>query len=131
MGFPQPHSLLISSKSFFSIPYLKKQQLVPAGKLYHMCPVPIPFGHPAKQPTNTTTHRLTNPPIGSFNSSFRHCLCRKKKFGLWTFQTSKVSQATVGFTFFPCIVGLVCKNPLYIKCTRYSHNILLIYIKVQ
>jgi hypothetical protein len=26
---------------------------------------------------------------------------------------------TVGFTFFPYIVGLVCKNPLFVECTRY------------
>jgi hypothetical protein len=48
--------------------HLKKQQLVLAGKKSHMCPVPIPFGHPTDQPTNTTTHRPTNPPIASFNS---------------------------------------------------------------
>jgi hypothetical protein len=48
--------------------YVKKQQLVLAEKKSRMCPVPIPFGHPTDQPTDTTTHQPTNPPIPSFNS---------------------------------------------------------------
>jgi hypothetical protein len=32
--------------------------------------------------------------------------------------------------FSPYIVALVCKNPSYIACTRYSCNLSLIYIKV-
>jgi hypothetical protein len=37
----------------------------------------------------------------------------------------------VGFSQNRDIVALVHKNPLYIECTRYSHNILLIYGKEQ
>ncbi len=37
----------------------------------------------------------------------------------------------VGFTFFPSFVALVVhKNPSYVECTRYSRNILLIYVQV-
>jgi hypothetical protein len=48
--------------------HLKKQLLVLAGKKSPMCPVPIPFSHLTNQPTNTTTHQPTNPPIASFNN---------------------------------------------------------------
>ncbi len=41
------------------------------------------------------------------------------------------SYSTVGFTIFPYIIGLVCKNPSYVGCTRYSCNILLTYVKVR
>jgi hypothetical protein len=35
-----------------------------------------------------------------------------------------------GLYVFPSFVALVNKNPLYVECTRYSRNILLIYVKV-
>ncbi len=41
------------------------------------------------------------------------------------------SGCTVGLTIFPCIIGLVYKNPSYVECIRYSPNISLIYVKVQ
>ncbi len=37
---------------------------------------------------------------------------------------------TVGFTFFPSFAAQIHKNPLYIECTRYSCNKLLIYVQV-
>jgi hypothetical protein len=37
----------------------------------------------------------------------------------------------VGFTFFSSFVARVHKNPLYVECTRYSCNALLIYIQVM
>jgi hypothetical protein len=44
---------------------------------------------------------------------------------LWLY-TYKMTKCTVGFTFFPYIVGLVHKTPSYIECTRYSCNTSLI-----
>ena len=41
-----------------------------------------------------------------------------------------VNKCTAGFTFFPSFVALVHKNPSYIECTRFSCNILLIYLEV-
>ncbi len=64
------HLLLISLKSLFSISS-KKNHWFWREKKSRMCPVPIPFGYPTNQPTDTTTHRPTNPPIASFNSSFK------------------------------------------------------------
>jgi hypothetical protein len=35
-----------------------------------------------------------------------------------------------GFTLFPSFVALIHKNLLYVECTRYSRNIMLIYVQV-
>jgi hypothetical protein len=51
---------------------------------------------------------------------------KKGVLGVFQFQWH-----TVGFTIFPYTVGLVCKIPSYVECTRYSRNISLIYIKVR
>ncbi len=49
-------------------------------------------------------------------------------YGFFSIQREVFSRI---YYIFPYIVGLVCKNPLYVECNRYSRNILLIYNKVQ
>ncbi len=44
-------------------------------------------------------------------------------------QQTRYKERTVGFSQNGDIVALVHKNPLYVECTRYSCNILLIYLK--
>jgi hypothetical protein len=44
---------------------------------------------------------------------------------------SQQNYTTVGFSQNRAIIALVHKSPSYVECTRYSCNILLIYLKVH
>jgi hypothetical protein len=66
-------------------------------------------------------------------SNMRYYLAQESsiKSNFEVLKYSLLQETTVGFTFFPYVIALVRKNPSYIECTRYSRNILLIFIKVQ
>ncbi len=78
----------------------------------------------------------------STTMSWHHLVMRSKTLFLWLWTWFKFflwatafflsnKKSTAGFTIFPYILGLVCKNPSYVECTRYSLNISLIYDKVR
>jgi hypothetical protein len=77
----------------------------------------------------TSQNKLYEIKLVPYNKPLNHG--RKQRAQMKTAALWLLEGITTGFTIFPSFIALVHKNLLYVECTRYNCNILLIYVQVQ